>query len=70
MNSLNGMPEFTYSGLAWKVSEIYLTERDAIDGKISHVCTDKFEFNGKTDGELEQLRRHGYSVIVRKGGEV
>lgn len=64
------MDEIYYSGIAWKISEFYMTERDAIDGKMSHVCTDKFEFSEKNDGELEQLRRDGYSVIVREGGVV
>lgn len=60
------MNEFTYSGVAWKVDEFYKDSWDAMEGKISHICTDKFEFSGKSNVYLDGLRRDGYSVIVRK----
>lgn len=58
--------EGQYSGVAWMVSEFYMNTEDRINDKVTHVCTEKFNFVRASMGDIQQLADQGYGVNVSK----
>lgn len=53
-----------YSGVAWMVSQFYMNLDDRINDKVTHVCTEKFQFVRASVDDIQKLRDRGYGVNV------
>lgn len=53
-----------YSGLAWMIGEFYMNLEDRLNNRITHICTQKFNFVRASQADIESLREQGYGVKV------
>lgn len=53
-----------YSGVAWMIGEFYMNLEDRINDRVTHVCTEKFNFVRASVEDVQQLRDRGYGVNV------
>lgn len=51
-----------YSGVAWMIGDFYMNSEDRLENRVTHICTDKFNFIRASIDDIQNLRDQGYRV--------